>query len=69
MLPSVYVFRADHLGLNNLSGLFWEQTDNYLSVSSHQLPIALRLGVGPCEIYIGTSNGIIVEVYFGQPYL
>lgn len=44
----VDTLRADHLGLNNLSGFFPRENDSSPFVS-HRLSIVLHLGVGPCE--------------------
>lgn len=46
--PYVGMLRADHSGLNNLSGLFQRENDSSPFVS-HQLSIVLHLGVGPFE--------------------
>lgn len=47
--PALYVFRDDHMLLDNqLEGLSLRKTESP-SFSSHSLPVVIYLGAGPCE--------------------
>ena len=43
----VYMFRGDHLGLGSLLGA--HPMEEWFFLSSHKLPVALHLMVGPCK--------------------
>lgn len=67
MLPAVYVyvFRADCLGLNDLSGVHpLEKKNDFLYLSSCCLPVALPLGVEP--VRLPHPHWILIAIVFMQ---
>lgn len=58
MLPAtyVYVFRTDCLALNDLSGVHPLEKNNFFSLSSCYLPVALPLGVEPVRLPSSTLD-------------
>jgi hypothetical protein len=63
---------ADCLRLNSLSGAHpLEKKNDVASLSNHYFPVALPLGVGPCETYlvhIGCQLAVFMQILFEQIY-
>lgn len=72
MLLLLYVFSADHFVLDYKLGVSFLGKVDSPSLSSHLRPVALLLGVGPCDIYpmyTGMLTGyIIIQVLIRLPY-
>lgn len=67
-----YASMTDPLGFTHLEEAYPQRRLTDLSLSSHELPVALHWGAGSCEIspihVVTPISAVIMQVLFRQPY-